>query len=163
MFSSPKALCFFMLTMTVAWHRDLLQTGKVRLTSAALLISDDNNSQCRCCFLLEAEIVPVLSGFWKGAMEFLRYRRTTEELFMHGFTRSSISTVWQFILFSSPSSSPHIGEHLPVEVSLGETVNYLRAPRVPFRCWPWPLTSFVAMLSWKYACDDNIIFISIVD
>ena len=25
-----KALCFFMLTMTVAWHRDLIQTGKVR-------------------------------------------------------------------------------------------------------------------------------------
>lgn len=47
-FSSPKALCFFMLTMTVAWHRDLLQTGKVRLTSAALLIRDDNNSQHTC-------------------------------------------------------------------------------------------------------------------
>lgn len=25
----PKALCFFMLMMTIAWHRDLVQTGKV--------------------------------------------------------------------------------------------------------------------------------------
>lgn len=163
MFSCPKALCFFMLTMTVAWHRDLLQTGKVRLTSAAFLIWDDNNSRRRCYYLLEAEIAPVLSEFWKGAMEFLRHRRTTEELLMHGFTRPSINTVWQFILFSSPSSSPHISEHLPVEVSLGKTVNYLQAPRVPFRCLPWPLTSFVATLSWKCARDDKIILILVVD
>lgn len=30
LFFSPKALCFFMLMMTIAWHRDLVQTGKVR-------------------------------------------------------------------------------------------------------------------------------------
>lgn len=29
LFFCPKALCFFMLMMTVAWHRDLVLTGKV--------------------------------------------------------------------------------------------------------------------------------------
>lgn len=29
LFFYPKALCFFMLMMTIAWHRDLVQTGKV--------------------------------------------------------------------------------------------------------------------------------------
>lgn len=88
----PKALCFFMLTMTVAWHRDLVQTGKVRLISDLFFIF----------FLTRMKIISRADYaiYWrqmgllycqdfKGAKGSLGYPRTTGELLMHGSTWSS--------------------------------------------------------------------------
>lgn len=103
MFLSPKALCFFMLTMTVAWHRDLVQTGKVRL------ISDFFFFLTRMKIISRADYVIYWRQMWllscqdcKGAKGSLGYPRTTGELLMHGSTCSS-NNVWCSLFEFKPS------------------------------------------------------------
>lgn len=96
LFFSPKALCFFMLMMTIAWHRDLVQTGKVGFSCNNLLLS-----------------------LWITIYLLIWAPQTRADVLLND---PPWTYVYIYILFLS--SRPHVCPHLPIKVSLGKAVNY---------------------------------------
>lgn len=87
-----------MLMMTIAWHRDLVQTGKVGFQ--ILLHLDPNNHLFTLFKYSFAEALQRCADIWTSP---------PTQLFI-------------YLLFLS--SRPHIGHHLPIKVSLSKAVNY---------------------------------------